>query len=98
MDFRLVLLQVRIRSSLFGLQICVFYLKLPQGLYKMCAKSQSSGEIALMGRLNSAFAGRLCDMYLFLMCWLKYVNFSGSLSDLKAFKHTSSRKNQNQIK
>ena len=56
---------------LFGLQTAVVYLKLPQDLYYMSAYSKGSGETALMRRLARAFAGRQCDKYPFLICWLK---------------------------
>ena len=47
----------------------LFCLNLSQGPYYMSANSKGSGETAPMHRLVSAFAGRLCDEYLFLMCW-----------------------------
>ena len=60
---------MRMRSPLFGLQMYVVCLKLPQGLYYMSANRIGSGETALMRRL--AYAGRLCDKNHFLMCWHK---------------------------
>ena len=51
------------------MRIC---LKLPKGLHYMVANSKVFGETALMRRLALIFAGRLCDKYPFLMCWLKY--------------------------
>ena len=43
---------------------------LPQGPYYMSANSKGSDETALMRRLAWACAGRQCDKYHFLMCWL----------------------------
>ena len=40
------------------------------GPYYMSANSKGSGETALMRRLAWVCAGRLCDQYHFLMCWL----------------------------
>ena len=71
MVFRVVVLQMRMRSPLFWLQMR-FCLKLPQVLYYMSANSKGSGETALMRRLARAFVGRLCDKYPFPMCWLEY--------------------------
>ena len=50
MVFRFVVLQRRMRSPLFGLQISMFCLKLPQGFYYMSANSNDSGETVLMRR------------------------------------------------
>ena len=38
----------------------------------MSANSNDIGEVALMRRLALAFADRLSDEYLILMCWLIY--------------------------
>ena len=38
--------------------------------YFMCANSKGSGQTARMRRLAWAFAGRLCDKYHNLICWL----------------------------
>ena len=76
MVFQFVVL--RMRSLQFGLQTCSFCLKLPQGLYYMSAISKGSGKTELLCRLAGAFGGRLCDKYLFLMCWLKCVLVMGN--------------------
>ena len=39
----------------------------------MSANGKGSGGTARMRRPAWAFAGRLCDKYLFLMCWLSFV-------------------------
>ena len=44
--------------------------------YFMCANSEGSGETAQTRRLTWAFAGRLCDKYMYyLMRWLIYFFF-----------------------
>ena len=68
MVFRVVVLQMCIRSTFLGLQKCIVCLKLSQGAYYM-SNSKGSGKTAQMRSLASAFAGRLCDKYSFLMCW-----------------------------
>ena len=65
-----VFLQMDMPSPPFGLQMCIFarsFIKVST----MTANAKGSGETALMCRLARAFAGRLCDKYFFLMCWLK---------------------------
>ena len=49
--FPFVVCQLRMHCALFGLQTCVFCLKLPQGLYYISAINKCSGETALMRRL-----------------------------------------------
>ena len=65
---QLVVLQMHMHNPLFGLQMCIFFLKLPQGLYYVSVTSKGSGKTALMHRLVSAFPGRLCTKYPFLIC------------------------------
>ena len=67
MFLRFVFLQMRMHGPLFGLQICLFCLRLPQGTYYMSANGNGSGETALMHRLPSAFAGHLYVKNPFLM-------------------------------
>ena len=69
MVFWFVVVQMRMHKPLFGLQICGFCLKVPQGLYFMSATSKGLGETALMRRFAWAFADRPCDKYPFRMAW-----------------------------
>ena len=52
-------------QSLYGLQACIFRLKLPQALFYVSEKRKCSGETTLMRRIARYSAGRLCDKYLF---------------------------------
>ena len=61
MIFLFVGLPMCMSSHLFGLQTCVFCLKLSQGHYCMSANTKDSGKTALMCRLPWAFAGCICD-------------------------------------
>ena len=53
-----------------GARCLMFGLTLRLLLYFMCANSEHSGETAQMHRLAWALAGRLCDKYHNLICWL----------------------------
>ena len=70
MVFRLVVLQMRMRSPLFGLLICIFFswsfLKVSTNVWNR----KGSGENSIVGRLTWVFPGRICDKFSISMCWL----------------------------
>ena len=70
----------QILSNFYGV-ICLWHDNsgVLRGLYYMSANNKLSGQIEVMSRLPWAFAGRLCDKYPFLMCWLNWTLPMGRL-------------------
>ena len=50
---------------IFGLQICVVWLKLSDGPYYMSVNSKGTGKTVILRRLTWTFAGFLCNKYTF---------------------------------